>query len=191
MGPHIRHCWSRSFEAMGSPEGTSYLRNVFNTLCNKIWFDSFVSCEVGGHSLRHNYIFHFKKESRTSGTGAKILRGSASCRQTAHRARRLLGITRLRDGFPKKKELFFWILFKLPQPPRPHPPNFGQLVPLFWNANVPKNVGQGPPPSSPSPNWPNIQFVKSGQKIWARPSLPPLIWTKSNRTATFFSWNPP
>ena len=100
---------------MGSPEGTSYLRNVFNTLCNKIWFDSFVSCEVGGHSLRHNYIFHFKKESRTSGTGAKILRGSASCRQTAHRARRLLGITRLRDGFPKKKELFFWILFKLPQ----------------------------------------------------------------------------
>ena len=31
----------------------------------------------------------------------------------------------------------------------------------------------------------NIQFVKSGQKIWAGPS-PPLIWTKSKRTATFF-----
>ena len=31
----------------------------------------------------------------------------------------------------------------------------------------------------------NIQFVKSGQKIWAGPS-PPLNWTKSKRTATFF-----
>ena len=29
-----------------------------------------------------------------------------------------------------------------------------------------------------------IQFVKSGPKIWAGPS-PPLIWTKSKRTATF------
>ena len=33
----------------------------------------------------------------------------------------------------------------------------------------------------------NIQFVKSGQKNWAGLSPPPpLIWKKSNRTATFF-----
>ena len=36
----------------------------------------------------------------------------------------------------------------------------------------------------------NIQFVKSGQKIWAGPS-PPLNWTKSKRTATFFGRNSP
>ena len=35
-----------------------------------------------------------------------------------------------------------------------------------------------------------IQFVKSGQKIWPGPS-PPLIWTKSKRTATFFPGDRP
>ena len=59
----------------------------------------------------------------------------------------------------------------------PPSPQFGQLVQLFLNANVPKIWA--------SPNWPNIRFVKSGQKIWAGPS-PPLHWTKSKRTATFF-----
>ena len=35
-------------------------------------------------------------------------------------------------------------------------------------------------------------FMKSEQKNWAGPSPPsPLIWTKSKRTATFFSWSLP
>ena len=35
----------------------------------------------------------------------------------------------IREGFTKKKLLFFWILSKLPPPPSP---KFGQLVQLFW-----------------------------------------------------------
>ena len=35
----------------------------------------------------------------------------------------------------------------------------------------------------------NIQFVNSGQKIWAGPS-PPLIWTRSKRTAAIFFGSP-
>ena len=70
--------------------------------------------------------------------------------------------------YPEKELLLFWILSKLP-PPAPSP-QFGQLVPLFFNANWPKNLGRGSP-SLPIPKLTQyIQFVKSGQKIWAGPS---------------------
>ena len=39
-------------------------------------------------------------------------------------------------------------------------------------------------------NRPKIQFVKIWQQIWARP-FPPLIWTKSKRTALFPQENVP
>ena len=73
------------------------------------------------------------------------------------------------------------------------PPPF----PLIWStcttflkANVAKKIWAGVSPSLPIPKLTQyIQFVKSGQKIWAGPS--PLIWTKSKRTATFFSGNHP
>ena len=57
---------------------------------------------------------------------------------------------------PEFRWVFFWILSKLPWPTPL--PQFRQLVPLFLNANVPKN--------------------------WA--GVSPLIWTKFKRTATFF-----
>ena len=48
-----------------------------------------------------------------------------------------------------------------------------------------QKIWAGVSPSLPIPKLTQyIQFVKSGQKIWAGP--PPLIWTKSKRTATFF-----
>ena len=47
-----------------------------------------------------------------------------------------------------------------------------------------QQIWAGVSPSLPIPKLTQfIQFVKSGQKIWAGP---PLIWTKSKRTAIFF-----
>ena len=88
----------------------------------------------------------------------------------------------VREGFTKKSSRSFGFCSNYLDPPTPQ---FGQLVPLFLNANVAKNLGRGLPPSSPSPNCPNIQFVKSGQKFGQGPP-PPLIWTKSKSTTTFF-----
>ena len=50
-----------------------------------------------------------------------------------------------------------------------------------------QKIWAGVSPSLPIPKLTHyIQFVKSWRKIWAGPSPPPLIWTKSKRTATFF-----
>ena len=67
-------------------------------------------------------------------------------------------ISEVREGFTKKVAVILEFVQFTSTPPTPSP-QFGQLVPLFFNANVPKNLGR---------------------------TLPPLIWTKSKRTATFF-----
>ena len=63
----------------------------------------------------------------------------------------------------------------------PPSPKFGQLIPLFRNSNVPKIFGRG----VPIPKLTHyIQFVKSGQKIWARP-FPPPFWAMPERNGFF------
>ena len=47
-----------------------------------------------------------------------------------------------------------------------------------------QKFGQGSPPPSSSQNWLNIEFVKSGQKIWAGPSPP--HWDKIQKNSYFF-----
>ena len=75
------------------------------------------------------------------------------------REKETLCYTYCKGWFPEKSSCSFGFC-----PPNyldpPPSPQWGQLVPLFLNANVPKKFGQGP--------------------------LPSLYWTKSKRTATFF-----
>ena len=66
----------------------------------------------------------------TNQDGLDVLRKYVLCTQHISGALHF----HLREGFTKKKLLFFWILSKLPPPPSPQ---FGQLVPLSLNA---KNV---------------------------------------------------
>ena len=58
----------------------------------------------------------------------------------------------VREGFTKKSSRSFGFCSNYLDPPTPQ---FGQLVPLFLNANVPK-IWAGFLPPSQSPNWPNI-----------------------------------
>ena len=62
---------------------------------------------------------------------------------------------------------------------------FGQLVPLFFNTNVPKNLGRGLP-LPPHPPIDPIYTVCEKWKTKLGRALSLLIWTKSKRTATFF-----
>ena len=56
---------------------------------------------------------------------------------------------------------------------------------VFWTPMCQK-IWAGVSPSLPIPKLTQyVQFVKRGQKIWAG-HLPPLIWAKSKRTASFF-----
>ena len=56
----------------------------------------------------------------------------------------------VREGFTKKSSRSFGFCSNYLDPPTPQ---FGQLVPLFLNANVPKQIWAGfSPSSSPSPN---------------------------------------
>ena len=67
-------------------------------------------------------------------------------------------------------------------------PLIGQLVPLSWTPMCQK-IWARVSPSLPIPKLTQyIQFVKSGQKIWA--GFPPLIWTRSKRTAIFLGHRP-
>ena len=87
----------------------------------------------------------------------------------------------IRDGLPKKVAVLL---------------DFVQItlapLPLIWttcitflNANAPKLFGRGLP-LPPHPQIDPIYTVcEKWTNIWAGPS-PPLIWTKSKRTATFF-----
>ena len=55
----------------------------------------------------------------------------------------------------------------------------------FFNANVPKNLGRG----LPLPPHPQIDPIYTVCEKWTKNlgrALPPLNWTKSKRTATFF-----
>ena len=90
----------------------------------------------------------------------------------------------IREGLPKKVAVLLDFVQITSTP---------LLLPLIWTTctifferQCAKKIGAGVSPSLPIPKLTQyIQFVKSGQKIWAGPS-PPLIWTKSKRTATFF-----
>ena len=87
----------------------------------------------------------------------------------------------VQEGFTKKSCRSFGFC---PNYLPPLPPIWTTCT-TFFNANVPKNLGRGSPSLPIAKLTQYIQFVKSGQKIWAGPS-PPLNWTKSKRTATFF-----
>ena len=66
------------------------------------------------------------------------------------------------------------------------PPNLDNLYHFFWMPMCQKNWA-GVSPSLPIPKLTQyIEFVKSGQKNWAGPPSPLLIWTKSKKTAIFF-----
>ena len=66
----------------------------------------------------------------------------------------------------------------------PPPPNLDNLYHFFSMPMCQKNWA-GVSPSLPIPKLTQyIQFVKSGQNLGQGP--PPLIWTKSKRTAIFF-----
>ena len=88
----------------------------------------------------------------------------------------------VREGFTKKSSCFFGFCPNyLDLPPFP---KFGQNVLLFLNANVPKNLGRG----LSLPLLPQIDPIYTVCKKWTKNlgSPPPIIWTKSKRTATFF-----
>ena len=70
-------------------------------------------------------------------------------------------VGKVREGFTKKSSCSFGFCPNYLDPPLPL---IWTTCTTFLNVNVPKKNGQGSPPSSPSPNWPIIQFVKSGQK---------------------------
>ena len=57
-----------------------------------------------------------------------------------------------KERSPEKKQLFFWILSKLPRPP----PMIWTTCTTFFEHQCAKKFGQGSPPPSPSPNRPNI-----------------------------------
>ena len=74
----------------------------------------------------------------------------------------------VREGFTKKSSRSFGFCSNYLDPPTPQ---FGQLVPLFLNANVAKNLGRGLP-------------------LPAHPQIDPIYtvcekWTKSKKTAIF------
>ena len=92
----------------------------------------------------------------------------------------------IRDGLPKKSSCSFGFCSSTPNPPPPSPhPYLDNLYPFFWTPLCQK-FGQGTSPPSPSPNWPNIYSLWKVDKKFGQGSPPPLIWTKSKRTATFF-----
>ena len=60
---------------------------------------------------------------------------------------------RVREGLPKKSSCSFGFCPNYLNPhPLPPPLNLDNLYHFFFNANVPKNLGMGSPPPSPSPN---------------------------------------
>ena len=90
----------------------------------------------------------------------------------------------VREGFTKKSSRSFGFCSNYLDPPTPQ---FGQLVPLFLNANVAKNLGRGlpPPPPLPIPKLTQYTVCEKWTTNFGRAPLP-LIWTKSKRTTTFF-----
>ena len=89
----------------------------------------------------------------------------------------------LGEGFPKKSSCSFGFCPNYLDPS----PQFGQLVPLFLNANVPKNLGRGLPlPPHPQIDPIYIQFMKSGQKIWAGPCPPPSFGQNPKEQLLYF-----
>ena len=87
----------------------------------------------------------------------------------------------LREGLPKKSSCSLGFCPNYLDPPLPV---IWTTCTTIFNTNLPK-IWTGVPPLPIAKLSQYIQFVKSGQEIWAGPSLP-LIWTKSKRTATSF-----
>ena len=91
---------------------------------------------------------------------------------------------KLREGFTKKSSCSFGFCPNYLDPPLPSP-KFGQLLPLFLNANVRKKIWAGVPPSHPHPQIdPNIQFVKNGHKFGQAP--PPSFGQNPKERLLFF-----
>ena len=75
----------------------------------------------------------------------------------------------VREGFTKKSSRSFGFCSNYLDPPTPQ---FGQLVPLFLNANVPKNLGRGLPPLLPIPKLTQYTVCEKWTKNLGR-ALPP------------------
>ena len=77
----------------------------------------------------------------------------------------------VREGFTKKSSRSFGFCSNYLDPPTPQ---FGQLVPLFLNANVPKKLGRG----LPLPPHPQIDPIYTVCEKWTKNlgrALPSLI----------------
>ena len=88
----------------------------------------------------------------------------------------------LREGLSKKSSCSFGFCPNYLDPP---PPNLDNLYHFFFNASVPKNLGRG----LPLPPHPQIDPIYTVCEKWTKKlgrAPPPIIWTKSKRTATFF-----
>ena len=89
----------------------------------------------------------------------------------------------LREGFQEKVAVFFYFVQITSTPPSPQ---FGQLVPLFLNANVPNNLGRG----LPLPPHPQIDPIYTVCEKWTKNlgrALPPPHLDKIQNNSYFFS----
>ena len=89
------------------------------------------------------------------------------------------------EGFLKKSSCSFGFCPNYLDPP---PPNLDNLY-HFFERQCAKKFGQGSPPPSPSPNWPNIYSLWKVDKNFGQ-GPPPLIWTNWIEQL-FFSGDPP
>ena len=144
-------------------------RSFFPVTLETVW-----GSKLTGHmrsSLSNFHLFVFK---RATSYGSNLI--------STERA--------LREGFQEKVAVFFYFVQITSTPPSPPSPQFGQLVPLFLNANVPKKLGRG----LPLPPHPQIDPIYTVCEKWTKilgRALPPPHLDKIQKNSYFFSGDRP
>ena len=139
-------------------------RSFFPVTLETVW-----GSKLTGHmrsSLSNFHLFVFKRATR-HGAAWKILVASF-CNRWPAISNLISTECALREGFQEKVAVIFLFCPNYLDPPIPPFPPIWTTCTTFFERQCAKKFGQG----SPHPQY--IQFVKSGQKIWAGPS-PPLI----------------
>ena len=91
----------------------------------------------------------------------------------------------VREGFTKKSSRSFGFCSNYLDPPTPQ---FGQLVPLFLNANVPNNLSRG----LPLPPLPQIDPIYTVFEKWTKSlGRPPSSFGQNPKEQLLFSGNLP